>query len=90
MGLDTTNGERKSDTIELRVNGEILAEFIVDRLHIDLTRYEVLIRGECRDTYADKVFLNSDALEAFGYEPDGSDIPEPAQPSWWQRIRGAR
>ncbi len=77
------SGERKSDTIELRINGEALAEFIVDRLSIDITRRQVLIRGVCRDTYADKVLLNGDALEGLGYAPDGSDLPEPSP--WWRR-----
>jgi hypothetical protein len=82
-GAQLTTGERKSDTIELMVNGELLAEFIVDRLSVQITRREVFIRGECRDTYADKVFLNSDALEALGYAPDGSDLP-PVRRRWWQ------
>lgn len=81
----TTEG--KSDTVALWVNGELLAEFIVDKLAVQITRHEVLIRGECRDTYADKVLLNSDVLEALGYAPDGSDVPNP--PSRWRRFMQA-
>jgi hypothetical protein len=81
--------EAKSDTIQLFVNGEQLAEFIVDRMSVQITRHEVLIRGECRDTYADKVLLDSDALERLGYQPDGSDLPEPVplHQSYWSRLR---
>jgi len=78
--------EKKSDTIALHVNGELLAEFIVDRLSIQITRHEVDIRGECRDTHEDRVMLNSAALERLGYAPDGSDIPECVPVSWWRRL----
>ena len=74
--------ERKSDTIEIHVNGRILAEFIVERMSVQITRHQVLVRGVCRDTYADKVLLNADALEDCGYAADGSDIPQP----WWRRL----
>ena len=89
-GYPVEQAEKKSDTIALHVNGELLAEFIVDRLSIQITRHEVAIRGECRDTYEDKVFLNSAALERLGYTPDGSDIPPvlPVKASWWRRLVG--
>lgn len=76
----------KSDTITLHVNGELLTEFIVDHLAVQITRREVLIRGKCRDTHEDKVLLSSVALETLGYAPDGSDLPEPVRPSWWHRL----
>lgn len=84
--------EPKSRTIELRVDGEILAEFIGDHFSVEITRYQVSVVGSCRDTYQDKVLLNSDALERFGYAPDGSDLPEPAKPWWWHLLQafGAR
>lgn len=81
------SGERKSRTIELRVDGEMLAEFIVDGLSVEITRHLVTIHGVCRDTYEDKVFLNSEALESCGYAPDGSDLPEPHKPWWRHALR---
>lgn len=77
--------EPKSRTIELWVDGEPLAEFIVTNLNVDITRHEVLIRGAVRDAFEDKVLLNSDALAQFGYAPDASDLPEPARP-WWRHL----
>ncbi len=77
------SGERKSRTVQLRVDGEPLAEFIVDGFSVEITRHLVSIRGVCRDTYEDKVFLNSELLESYGYAPDGSDLPEPQKP-WWR------
>jgi len=80
--------EPKSRTIELLVDGEPMAEFIVDRLSVQITRHEVIIRGDCRDTYEDKVLLNAETLEQLGYQPDGSDIPLPVKP-WWRRLQAA-
>ncbi|SHQ50896.1 hypothetical protein [Mycobacteroides abscessus] len=85
MGDSVIHQECKSDTIEVRVNGVPLTEFIVNRLSIQITRREVLIRGECTDTQADKVLLNDEALESLGYSPDLSSLP-PVNLPWLKRL----
>jgi hypothetical protein len=79
--------ETKSDTIEIRVNGELFCEFIVDHMSIEVTRREVLLRGRCRDNYADKVMFSSEALDRLGYALDASDIP-PVRRTWLRRWFG--
>lgn len=76
--------EKISEEVLVVVNGDELINFRADKVNIEITRHQVVITAACRDTYEDKVLINSEAMEALGYKRDLSNIPAPKR-RWWFR-----